>query len=164
MKRIDLLLLVVCSALAGWSQTVEIYMKNGQKEVYDASTIDRIVFSDSDSSNQDNNDSGEVAIIEANIVGEWEVTYLDADAAFGTLHEKNGVGSRAHFYSNGTWIGGDDSGTWKLNGSSFTMYSNKSMAIPAIYTIVSLTKTTIELQLNYGFLVACVKMKRVNEF
>lgn len=163
MKRIVLLLLVACSALAGWSQTVEIYMKNGQKVVYDASEIDRIVFSDSGNANQGSNDNGEVPITEANIVGEWEVTYLDTDAAFGTLHETGGVGSRGYFYSDGTGKGGDDYGTWTLKGNTLTMNTSKeAYSLPAIYTVVSLTRTTIELQLNYGFLVATVKMKRIS--
>lgn len=163
MKRIVLLLLVACSALAGWSQTVEIYMKNGQKVVYDASEIDRIVFSDSGNANQGSNDNGEVPITEANIVGEWEVTYLDADVAFGTLHENGGVGSRGYFYSDGTWKGGDDYGTWTLKGNTLTMNTSKeAYSLPAIYTVVSLTRNTIELQLNYGFLIATVKMKRIS--
>ncbi len=163
MKRIVLLLLVACSALAGWSQMVEIYMKNGQKVVYDVSEIDRIVFSDSGNANQGSNDNGEVPITEANIVGEWEVTYLDADAAFGTLHENRGVGNRAYFYSDGTWKDDEDYGTWTLKGNALTMYTtSEPVLLPSIYTVVSLTRTTIELQLNYGFLIATVKMKRIS--
>ena len=163
MKRIVLLLVVVCSALAGWSQTVEIYMKNGQKEVYDASTIDKIVFSDSGNANQGNNDNGEVPISEANIVGGWEVTFMDADVAFGTLHENEGVGNRGYFYSDGTWKDDESYGTWTLKGNILTMYtSSEPVSMPSIYTVVSLTRNTIELQLNYGFLIATVKMKRIS--
>jgi len=163
MKRIVLLVVVVWSAVAGWSQTVEIYLKNGQKDVYDASKIDRIVFSDSGNPNQGNNDNGEVAIIEANIVGEWEVTYTDVDVAFGTVKETQGVGSRGHFYSNGTWQDEESSGTWKLNGNTLTMYpNNASVSLPAVYTIKSLTRDTMELQLNYGFLIANIKLERIS--
>ena len=163
MKRIVLILIMVWFALAGWSQTVEIYLKNGQKEDYDASTIDRIVFSDSGNANQGGKDDGEVPITEANIVGEWEVIYSDVDAAFGTVDKNQSVGSKGYFYSDGTWKDKDDYGTWTLKENVLTMYTkNKLVLLPSIYTVVSLTRNTIELRLDYGYLAATVKMKRIS--
>lgn len=66
-----------------------------------------------------------------------------------TLHENGGVGNIGYFYSDGTWKDKECYGTWSLKGNILTMYTTSEPVImPSIYTVVSLTRNTVELQLN----------------
>lgn len=101
---------------------------------------------------------------EATIVGTWEVTSIDASYSIGEA--TRAVGDKMTFRSNGTYVDGDDYGKWKKEGNKLTVTSEDSsepgvVNIPAVFTITQLTRSVMELKLDYGMLTVVMRLKRV---
>lgn len=101
---------------------------------------------------------------EATIVGTWEVTSIDASYSVGEL--TGAVGDKMTFRSDGAYVSGDDYGKWKKEGNTLTVTSDDSSEpgvynIPAVFTITKLTRSAMELKLDYGMIKVVMRLKRV---
>lgn len=103
---------------------------------------------------------------EATIVGTWEVTNIDASYSIGELTGE--VGDKMTFRSNGTYVSNSDHGKWKKEGNKLTVTSEDSsepgvVNIPAVFTITQLTRSVMELKLDYGSMLTVVmRLKKVS--
>lgn len=105
---------------------------------------------------------------EATIVGTWEVTDIDANTYIEGSTFTGEIGNKMTFRSDGTYVDGDDHGKWKKEGNKLTVTSEDSsepgvVNIPAIFTITQLTRSVMELKLDYGSMLTVVmRLKKVS--
>ena len=159
MKRVILLFAAVLLASIGWSQTVTLKFKDGSTRQYNMSEIESIDFTDGNGNNSGNDDA-EVEITEANIVGVWELVSYDLEITeSGDADIK--VGEKWYILSDGT-MNGDCK--WLLNGRQLTIMDTepKDWSIPLVCWITKLTTNTMELYINYGFVIVTLRFKRVS--
>jgi hypothetical protein len=103
----------------------------------------------------DDNEGSDVAI-----VGVWEVTSCTAQSDF-DVEGGIAVGDRIYFNADGTYRDSEDTGRWSKSGNTITITLNDG-SIPGVFQIKKLTTTELEMLLDYGFLTATVKCKRVS--
>ena len=75
------------------------------------------------------------------------------------------IGSKLYFLSDGTYHTDTDNDNyiWLLNGKKLTItWANVEWGIPAILWISKLTANSMELYMNYGFVIVTLKLKRVS--
>jgi len=104
-------------------------------------------------------------VVEASIVGTWEVTYVKASSSYPMEDVGDGlkIGDRMTFHSDGTYEDSIDIGRWSLNGNTLTVVVDDDMSLPAIMKIKKLTDKVLEVELDYGsFIQFEIKMKRVS--
>ena len=98
---------------------------------------------------------------EPTIVGTWEVTSIDADTSIEGLTFTGEIGNKITFRSNGTYVSNSDNGKWEKKGNTLTVISDDSYTIPTVFTIPQLTRSVMELKLDYGMLTVVMRLKRV---
>lgn len=96
----------------------------------------------------------------SSIVGVWEVISFQKSSS---VHVEGGckVGDRIYFNSDGTYKDAEDTGRWSLSGNIITISLNDG-SIPGYFEIKNLSSSSLELYLDYGFLQAIIKCKRVD--
>jgi hypothetical protein len=102
-------------------------------------------------------------VIEASVVGTWEVTYVKASSSY-DMDDDEGlkIGDQMTFYSDGRYKDSEDTGRWSKKGNTLTVTIDDDFSIPAVMTITKLTDKVLEVKLDYGSLIQFeIKMKRV---
>ena len=95
----------------------------------------------------------------ATIVGVWEVTSCTHQSDY-DVEGGFEIGERIYFYSDGKYKDSEDSGRWSKSGNIITITLNDD-SFPGVFEIRRLTSAELEMVLDYGFLEAVVKCKRV---
>ncbi len=106
--------------------------------------------------------SCEKSDVEGSVVGTWEVTHFEFSTLF---DEEDGeglqVGDTMTFYEDGTYEDSEDIARWTKKGNILTIIYDDDDYLPAVMKIVKLTDKVMEVELDYVFVQAKVKMRRV---
>lgn len=114
----------------------------------------------------DDDNNLEDDVINASIVGTWEVTYLTIDCPFETDSNVQ-IGDRLTFYSNGTYKDPVEMGRWEIKEKTLILDSEASEGEVSVPLHIQITKLTAEdlhlIHDNEPFLRIEWKCKRISE-
>lgn len=104
--------------------------------------------------------------VSASIVGTWEITSINYDSVFDVEEDEGySVGDKCEFNADGTYSFPGEEGKYSYVENTLTLYPQNDdsdiISIPAEFEVTKLTSKELVMELDYGFLSAEIKLKRV---